>query len=615
MDSQIEYGNSDVLGSVTNLDSSLTMFHSVTISGLTPNTNYIFRVKSKPLDVSVATVSINGEFNTLSQEVDIVPPANVTSVSSGNVTNSSASIAWTTDKPTTSQVEYGITTSYGQSSVLNQSMQTSHFVSLTNLDPATVYHFRVKSTDEVSNVTYSEDHIFTTSAPSILVVENTNPQVTVDSTPSALLTLAIGAYDENSVALTWHTNSETSDVTAEYDIRYSTSPINESNFNSASQAQSSPILYNDLSPNGIERVYIVAGLNPNTTYYFALKLRHENGNYSPISNVVSQKTTTGVSIINNEIIVATSSTPIESGGKSTTNAIANDGYGSGYSAGGGGSSGSYIPTVVKAEPADSQIIFSWHNPGEADFVRTVIVRKEGSYPTVPTDGQTIYEGSAETFTDTNVQNGKTYYYSLYSYNHAKTYSSPINISLAPNSGNQEVKFNESGVESSLSPTDHFNQVFKKGDKDIEIEHLQEILSIDGNSYPEKYVTGYFGELTEAATKRFQAKHRLPQTGVIDAVTQAELNILSKSKVKLEIPQDYALIEADLYIGDKNTDDVADLQTYLMYEGSYPEGLVTGYFGNLTKAAVKRFQAKYGIDPVTGNVAYKTRHKMKQLTGL
>jgi peptidoglycan hydrolase-like protein with peptidoglycan-binding domain len=42
-------------------------------------------------------------------------------------------------------------------------------------------------------------------------------------------------------------------------------------------------------------------------------------------------------------------------------------------------------------------------------------------------------------------------------------------------------------------------------------------------------------------------------------------------------------------------DVSELQTYLATDASiYPEGLVTGYYGPLTMAAVQRFQCKYAI---------------------
>ncbi len=43
-------------------------------------------------------------------------------------------------------------------------------------------------------------------------------------------------------------------------------------------------------------------------------------------------------------------------------------------------------------------------------------------------------------------------------------------------------------------------------------------------------------------------------------------------------------------------DVSSLQTFLAQDRTiYPQGLVTGYFGSLTKSAVSNFQARNGID--------------------
>jgi len=68
--------------------------------------------------------------------------------------------------------------------------------------------------------------------------------------------------------------------------------------------------------------------------------------------------------------------------------------------------------------------------------------------------------------------------------------------------------------------------------------------------------------------------------------------------------------------------VTALQNFLKSQGVdiYPEGLVTGYFGNLTKAAVGRFQLKNGVvttarDPGYGYVGPKTRAKINSLLGL
>ncbi len=79
---------------------------------------------------------------------------------------------------------------------------------------------------------------------------------------------------------------------------------------------------------------------------------------------------------------------------------------------------------------------------------------------------------------------------------------------------------------------------------------------------------------------------------------------------------------NLYVGILNKNDVSCLQQFLKSQGTdiYPEGLITGNFGNLTKSAVIRFQNKYKDEilvPVrlsqgTGIVGILTRTKINQL---
>ncbi|OGF62894.1 hypothetical protein A2662_04520 [Candidatus Giovannonibacteria bacterium RIFCSPHIGHO2_01_FULL_45_33] len=60
------------------------------------------------------------------------------------------------------------------------------------------------------------------------------------------------------------------------------------------------------------------------------------------------------------------------------------------------------------------------------------------------------------------------------------------------------------------------------------------------------------------------------------------------------------------------DEVKELQEFLkQFPEIYPEGLVTGYFGSLTEAAVKRLQEQNGIETV-GVVGPKTRAKLNEL---
>jgi len=71
----------------------------------------------------------------------------------------------------------------------------------------------------------------------------------------------------------------------------------------------------------------------------------------------------------------------------------------------------------------------------------------------------------------------------------------------------------------------------------------------------------------------------------------------------------------------NNDSVRDLQEFLVSQGTsiYPEGYVTGYFGNLTLLAVGRFQIAQGIvssssDEGYGIVGPLTRSKINSILG-
>ncbi len=71
------------------------------------------------------------------------------------------------------------------------------------------------------------------------------------------------------------------------------------------------------------------------------------------------------------------------------------------------------------------------------------------------------------------------------------------------------------------------------------------------------------------------------------------------------------ISSSLDIGSTGAD-VSTLQTFLAQDTSiYLQGLVTGYFGSLTSAAVKNFQNKYGISAV-GRVGPQTMAKINEL---
>jgi hypothetical protein len=84
------------------------------------------------------------------------------SVAAASVAPTSAMITWQTNKPSDQQVIYGTTTAYGLSTSLDPTLSLSHSQTLTNLQPETTYHFRVRSRDEGGSVAQSADLTFTT---------------------------------------------------------------------------------------------------------------------------------------------------------------------------------------------------------------------------------------------------------------------------------------------------------------------------------------------------------------------------------------------------------------------------------------------------------------------
>jgi hypothetical protein len=84
----------------------------------------------------------------------------ISQITSGSPTPTRTQIAWETDIAADSIVEYGTTVSYG-SSVSDLSEVTSHALVVSDLTPATTYHYRV-----TSGVTVSADGTFTTAATS-----------------------------------------------------------------------------------------------------------------------------------------------------------------------------------------------------------------------------------------------------------------------------------------------------------------------------------------------------------------------------------------------------------------------------------------------------------------
>ena len=113
-----------------------------------------------------------------------------------------------------------------------------------------------------------------------------------EASPSPIADLFAGSPTSNSIKLTWTSagdDAETGKAT-EYDIRYSTSPIDLTNWSQAKKCSPTPNPQNALT----SEEYTVTGLYPVTDYYFVLKVADEIPNWSPMSNIATA--TTGESV-------------------------------------------------------------------------------------------------------------------------------------------------------------------------------------------------------------------------------------------------------------------------------------------------------------------------------
>ncbi len=153
---------------------------------------------------------------------------------------------------------------------------TSQTVIVTGLQPTTTYYFAIKTGDEVPNWANVSNVVSktTTVAPDVL--------------RPATLAISSTASTDTSVTLSWVATGDDSltGTGTAYDVRYSTSPINSTNWASATQATGEPAP----TAAGTGQTFKVNGLSRQTQYYFAAKLADEAGNVSALSNVLNVTT-------------------------------------------------------------------------------------------------------------------------------------------------------------------------------------------------------------------------------------------------------------------------------------------------------------------------------------
>jgi hypothetical protein len=256
--SEVVYGATTAYGSSSPVVSALVTSHSVTLSGLTASTPYDFAVVS--VDASSNSVtSTNYSFSTLATSTGT--PV-MSSVQATGITASGATITWTTNMASSSQVVYGLTTAYGSSTAVNSAMVMSHSMTLSGLSAGTAYNFAVVSAPSGGAAVTSSNYSFTTT-PAL----STGTSAPVISGVQATNITGTGA------TITWTTN-----VPSGSEVVYGTS----SPWGGLSLYSGAPVLSHSLT---------LTGLTPSTKYVFAVESAGSSGPWGVSS--ISSFTTAG----------------------------------------------------------------------------------------------------------------------------------------------------------------------------------------------------------------------------------------------------------------------------------------------------------------------------------
>ncbi len=189
--SRVNYGLTSGYGSSTTGDGGgLVLSHRVDLTGLTADTIYHFNVVTAD-SLGHTTTTVDDTFRTLSG-LDITAPV-ISNIQVINITETGATVTWTTNEPANSKVEYGLTDAYELGEITAADFVASHSLPLAGLTGNTTYHFRVTSADSSGNAATSPDGTFTTIAPA-------------DLTAPIISNIRVINITENSATVTWDTN-------------------------------------------------------------------------------------------------------------------------------------------------------------------------------------------------------------------------------------------------------------------------------------------------------------------------------------------------------------------------------------------------------------------------
>jgi len=263
-DSRVEYSiDTSYSGAVSS--ATMAQGHALTITGLTIDTTYNYRVIS--IDSSGnSTTSPEYTFITTSvteADLDLTAPS-ISGISVGEITATSAKVSWSTSENADGKVEYGESTNYERGIAEgNHDFKTSKSVILIGLSPETGYHYRITAIDMAGNVNTSADSTFTTGSQANLDTLTDAGESSGANAP-AISSAGPGVSDitGTSVKISWDTTKKSTGQVY-YKVKNSLD----------TPSQSGNMAFNS------SHALILNGLTPATTYEFQVKSSDVNGNY------------------------------------------------------------------------------------------------------------------------------------------------------------------------------------------------------------------------------------------------------------------------------------------------------------------------------------------------
>ena len=148
------------------VDNTFNLNHSVTLSGLTPNTKYFYLIVSKDSSNNTVQTSVRS-FQTKSLPTPDSTAPKILFLLDLNTTGTSSQIIWLTNEPSNSKMWTSTSSPVNVSSTPTQVsslLSVFHNLTVSGLATSTKYFYVVSSTDASGNSVLSTEDSFTTKA-------------------------------------------------------------------------------------------------------------------------------------------------------------------------------------------------------------------------------------------------------------------------------------------------------------------------------------------------------------------------------------------------------------------------------------------------------------------